>query len=558
MKKFLTLLIILTMACLPLLHGVASAAVNYNNLIDDAVFDNSGTMNAQQINDWLNAKFPSSCISTNNGFTAPLPSGYNPSQGYLYGANTTAGKIISDVATIYGMNPQVLISTLEKESSVVSGSASYHCQYMSTAMGYDCPDSGNCPRNPATESGFSKQVVHAAWILSYARHRSEGQNNWYAGVGRSGWDNTDDLGYCYSGPTVAGGPFYLCPDQLGHTNDPLISHSGQYVYDSTQVQIQTGATAALFNYTPHLHGQQLFTQIFNNWFGSQYSHCTYPTDSTGAVFREFNPNTNSYFLTTDPSEVCATTGGIGYTHDGAVFYPGANTTLPVYRLNKNGNYLYTVSTTERNVAVNQYGFRLEGVAFYADGSSSVSNPLPVYRLAYPPTGGYAYTVSSAERDIATSQLGYTYQGVAFYVNNSAGTSLNDIYRLRSATSGYLYTSSPTERDWAQQTYHFVYDGIGFQTRVGFTADNLPVYRLAGNSGYLYTTSFSERKSAMRLGFRAEGIAFYAYPTTNLGAAKQIYRLNNRGVYFYTSSLTEATSAKNSYGYALEGVGFRTP
>src|SRR5579883_3127206 len=102
--------------------GASALTANYNNVIDDAVFDNANSMDANQIDTFLNS-FPSSCISPNNGFTSPDPTGYNPSQGFLFGGNVSAGKVIYDASQAYGINPQVILATLQKEQSLVTGSA---------------------------------------------------------------------------------------------------------------------------------------------------------------------------------------------------------------------------------------------------------------------------------------------------------------------------------------------------------------------------------------------------------------------------------------------------
>ena len=86
MKKYLTrcLLVVfgLLIVAATLIPGKAGAVFNANNLMDDSVFNNSSSMDAGQIDTFLNAQ-PSSCISTNNGFSAPNVVGYNPSQGFL-------------------------------------------------------------------------------------------------------------------------------------------------------------------------------------------------------------------------------------------------------------------------------------------------------------------------------------------------------------------------------------------------------------------------------------------------------------------------------------------
>jgi hypothetical protein len=275
----------------------AHAAFNANNLIDDAIFNNAGAMNAQQIDSWLNANFPNSCISTKNGFTNPEPTGYTPASGFTYSGNVSAGNIIYDAARVYGLNPQVILATLEKESSVVSGNASYHCSYINTSMGFDCPDSGSCPQNPATESGFSKQIIHASWMLKFHQQRSRGNINWNVQLGDfphagNWWDNSDDPQSCYGG-RMTQGTYARCPSSASAPYDGLTA------IDGSTVHLDNGATAALYDYTPHFHGNQLFDNYFIGWFGTlfaapytavYYSQSAYPQINPGQqanVFLEY-------------------------------------------------------------------------------------------------------------------------------------------------------------------------------------------------------------------------------------------------------------------------------
>jgi hypothetical protein len=281
----------------------AHASFNQNDIMDDAVFDNSNSMSASAIDSWLNSFLPNSCISTNNGFSAPQPIGYTPSGGFTYGGNVSAGTVIYDAAHVYGLNPQVILTTLEKESSVVSGDASYGCEYMNTAMGYDCPDSGSCPQNPATESGFSKQVIIATWMLKYHEERSIGNIDWNVQVTNfpnagDVWNNSDDPASCYSG-RMTEGTFAVCP------SGSLAYYDGLTTIDGTSVFLGSGATAALYDYTPHFSGNEHFDTIFTNWFGGiyaspfaseQYSQSANPTLNPGqstTAYIEFQ-NEGSY------------------------------------------------------------------------------------------------------------------------------------------------------------------------------------------------------------------------------------------------------------------------
>ncbi len=260
----------------------AKAAFISNNIIDDWLFDSAGTMNATQIDTFLNSsRFPSSCISTKNGFTAPDVIGYAPSTGFKYGADVSAGTIIYHAAQVYGLNPQVILTTLEKEEGLVSGGSGCSILRYSAAMGNACPDNvtlhdysgfelyslngvpvmgvtGICV-NLSTSVGFSRQVITATWKLKFWEQRSKGNINWAVVI--PGWDNSDDLPVCYSF-LMTQGSFKRCPSASPAPFDGLAT------IDNATVHLDNGATAALYVYTPHFHGNQLFVNIFETYFGA--------------------------------------------------------------------------------------------------------------------------------------------------------------------------------------------------------------------------------------------------------------------------------------------------
>ncbi|HVV25582.1 MAG TPA: hypothetical protein VHC21_00930 [Candidatus Saccharimonadales bacterium] len=288
MKKLFSLgLMLLTVSAL-VFSGIGHASAdtfNANDIMDDSIFNNSGTLAVGNINAFLN-QFPSSCISPNNGFSSPDPTGYSPSQGFTYGGNVSAGQVISDAAQAYGLNPEVLIATLQKESSVVTGTASYHCQYINTAMGYGCPDSGSCPTDPATMSGFSKQVIHAAWLFKFGQQRALGNVGWnvqlsnYPAAGDH-WDNSDDPATCYGGPMTQGILSRGCGQAATYFD-------GYTTIDGSAVHMNSGATAALYWYTPHFSGNQNFFNIFTGWFGSTTLPSAFKTPSSSTVYVQTN------------------------------------------------------------------------------------------------------------------------------------------------------------------------------------------------------------------------------------------------------------------------------
>jgi microcompartment protein CcmK/EutM len=262
-----------------------SAAFDKNILIDDVVFNDTSTMSATQIDAFLNSK--SSCISPASGFSSILPTGYSPSGGFQYGGNASAGAVIATAAQVYGLNPQVLLVTLQKEQSLVT-STSCSTNTIAKAVGYGCPDSytsnsysgvnlytrngttytsveGICV-NSAAKAGFSQQVIRAAWMLKFSQQRALGNTAW-AIIGGS-WDNSDDLSSCYSG-FMTQGTYKRCP------NGSATYYDGWATIDGMATHMDSGATAALYRYTPHFHGNQNFVDRFESWFGSTISSLFY-------------------------------------------------------------------------------------------------------------------------------------------------------------------------------------------------------------------------------------------------------------------------------------------
>ncbi|MEO6513739.1 MAG: hypothetical protein ABIR37_03555 [Candidatus Saccharimonadales bacterium] len=268
---------------LPRNQAAHAEAFNQNRIIDDGIFDRTDSMNASQIDSFLNS-FPNSCISPNSGFKAIDPTGYSPGV-YQYGGFVTAGQVIYDAGQAYGLNPQVLLTTLQKEQSLVVGGAGY-CNNgdqhkYAAAVGYGCPDSpttfsysglnlyqrngvtvtdtGTTCVNSAAKAGFSQQVIRAAWLFKFGEQRSKGNVGW--AVIKGNWNNSDDPQTCYGGPMTQG-TYQRCPS--GATT----YYDGYTTIDGTAVHMDTGGTAALYWYTPHFPGNQHFFDIFTGWFGS--------------------------------------------------------------------------------------------------------------------------------------------------------------------------------------------------------------------------------------------------------------------------------------------------
>jgi hypothetical protein len=308
MKKIINFSLSLMVALTSIfyLYAPKAKAFTPSLLMDDDIFS-INSMNASQIDSWLNANFPNSCISPNSGFEARLPTGYSPSGGFNFGGFVTAGAVISTAAQVYGINPQVLLVTLQKEQSLVSGGVGY-CNNgdenkYTAAVGYGCPDGGTVYSwsgvslyrrngvertvtgstcvNDAAKAGFSQQVIRAAWLLKFGQQRSLGNTNWAVISGN--WDNSDDPPTCYGGPMTQG-TFRRC-----QSSTPVF-FDGYTTIDSSATHMDTGATAALYWYTPHFHGNQNFVSLFETWFGgtvgASYYSCHNSSNIGGAPTEE--------------------------------------------------------------------------------------------------------------------------------------------------------------------------------------------------------------------------------------------------------------------------------
>ena len=249
-------------------------------IIDDAVFFNKDAMSVGQIQAFLNAKVPvcdtwgtqytgrwnssagryytraewGALVGNPAPFTCLKDYRENPSTNQSNYSNPgasipgaiSAAQIIWNAAQQYGINPQVLIVTLQKEQGLVTDDWPYQRQY-TYAMGANCPDTpSGC--DPAY-SGFATQMNRGAYLFNHYKN------------------NINDYNYNV-------GSNYILWN---------VSSSG---CGGGTVNIQNIATAMLYIYTPYqpnqaslnnmygtgdgcsAYGNRNFWRYFNDWFGS--------------------------------------------------------------------------------------------------------------------------------------------------------------------------------------------------------------------------------------------------------------------------------------------------
>lgn len=261
-------------------HAVTGADWNAGSIVDDSIFYNNTTMSTADIQNFLNSKVATcdtngSQSAADLGYPNMTHAQYAASKGWPgppyvclkdymqvpqsssivdnYSGSTPAGaisaaQIIKNAADSYSINPRALIVTLQKESlNLIYDTWPLQSQYKN-AMGYGCPDTAPCDPSYA---GFYNQINNAAYQFNLYH---QNPNN-----------------YRYK-PFQTNSVYYNPNSGCGASN----------------VNIQTYATAGLYNYTPYqpnqaaldnlygsgdgcsAYGNRNFWRIFNDWFGATH------------------------------------------------------------------------------------------------------------------------------------------------------------------------------------------------------------------------------------------------------------------------------------------------
>jgi hypothetical protein len=186
---------------------VRAQSYDPNYLISDYEFTDWTTMTMKEVENFLKSK-GSSLVRYVDARTRQL-----------------ASQIIFDAAVIYQVNPKVLLTLLQKEQSLIEDASPAQDQY-DWATGFGVCDS--CAKNDpalAPLRGFATQVDRAAWRFRY----------------------------------------YLTNPQ-----EFRFRTGASYEIDGSPVTMTNDATRALYTYTPHLHGNENFVNIWRRWFAKLY------------------------------------------------------------------------------------------------------------------------------------------------------------------------------------------------------------------------------------------------------------------------------------------------
>ena len=271
------------------LTGVSkvSADTPYNPslLIDDNTFSNSSSMSPSTIQNFLNVMGSGianySAIEACNPTSPVLPDPYANSYYPNCGQTVSAATIIYDASQAYGVNPEVILSTIQKEQSLVTDPSPTQGA-IDCAMGYDSCNGGF--------DTFFSQIDNGTWQLRTDVELMDG-NNW--------WGYTPSNYPC---ATAGYGTFYNSSGQqtsmqlysAGLFPNSVVTFSNPAVYAQVNgswqlsggesppvpetLDLLSSATAALYCYTPYVG--PINTTGYSgsyNFVNSMYTWFSYPS-----------------------------------------------------------------------------------------------------------------------------------------------------------------------------------------------------------------------------------------------------------------------------------------
>lgn len=263
MKKLKIIQIIsaLILVVFPVVTLAQTPDINFNpnKLIEDKVFSDIQTFGgAEGIQKFLTVK-NSVLANTSAEFLAKLkePQSTELKQGLEdprpnLGRLRTAAELIWDASIQSGLNPQVILVTLNKEQGLITSANDYDSaklqKALDRAMGFDCPDAAGCGN---LFPGFYYQLFG----------NYDSTNNRYLGATKSlmkSFTTNGGRGPAIDGVTSRVGQAITLDNTMGGYENILPEQT---------ITLGNNATAALYRYTPHVfNGNYNFWKFFNGWF----------------------------------------------------------------------------------------------------------------------------------------------------------------------------------------------------------------------------------------------------------------------------------------------------
>ncbi len=283
----------------------ATATWDPGNIISDAVFYNTASMTVDQVRTFINTQ-NASCSTSNQWCLKNLKVSFTAQPADQYCQAVPAGNgidtatAVSEFSAACGINPQVMLTTLQKESQGLTRTNPTASTY-DAAWGWNCPDTGtggsaNC--DPAGRGFFLQGYMMAKQWSKYRQRIPAG--------------------------------YY--PYQVGKTVDILwnVAETG---CGSSPVTIKNIATASLYVYTPYQpnpaslaaypgegdrcssYGNRNFFRMFQKYFG----------DTGGGLVPASSGNGNGQPAAYQPGPTQTASGQVGPI---PVAYNGNRITIP--------------------------------------------------------------------------------------------------------------------------------------------------------------------------------------------------------------------------------------
>lgn len=260
--------VIITLAVFGVSAAQALADFDPNKIIDDKVFSDTQTFGgASGIQQFLDSKH-SVLANTSPDFLQQLR---EPTDTALktalqdpepnLGRLRSAAELIWDASVKTGINPQVILVTLQKEQSLITKTFTSPTDLqraLNISMGFGCPDSGGC--DPIFV-GFYYQLFGN---LDAAGDRYVGA----PGSLMRSFTTTNGRGPGVDAQNQTFGTPLVRTSRVGDTITLTNTLGGpQNPQQYQAVTLSNLATAALYRYTPHVYnGNYNFWRFFNEWF----------------------------------------------------------------------------------------------------------------------------------------------------------------------------------------------------------------------------------------------------------------------------------------------------
>jgi len=415
-------------------HASAVSGWNAGLIMDDSVMADKSTMGVNTIQSFLNSKV--AYCDTNGTQPSEMNNSGVPDYNhdgtiqrwewgkYKYNQTTfpclksytqggkTAAQLIYNASQTYSINPQVLITLLQKEQGLVTDTWPLNIQYRS-ATGYGCPDGAAC------NSAYYGLTNQLKWAATMFRSVLDKSSTWYS-------------------PYVVGNNYVQY--------NPSTSCGG------TTVNIKNLATAALYDYTPYQpntaalsagygmgnscssYGNRNFFLYFNDWFGS----------TLGTPFFNYNGNVyidgddNTYYHV--PSNAVLRSYGYGTIFKKSrgvnAAYINSHTSsgeLPLLARFGDDANIYAIATgkkalfPDRTTFADTYGFTIGEEAILPPGwiyrYASLGQMNSIMKLSDGPS---VFSVESGKKRHIGSSVAYATLGSPIY-NTRASTTLDTLF-----------------------------------------------------------------------------------------------------------------------------------